>query len=88
MIKAKNRKERSQLKSLSEIEISRLRGSAILELSGVFCVKEISSDLIKLQTKEGLVLVRGKGLRLSLFEGRCIEIFGVIEGVELGNGRA
>lgn len=69
-------------------ELHRTGARSVLTLEGVVSVLRIADECIRLATHGGIVSVNGTGLLLSVFEARCVRIFGKISSVELGYGRS
>ena len=71
----------------SGLELTRVRGRAVLFADGVIGIFEVGECKISLRTHSGHISVSGRKLVLATFEGRRVGIYGRIEGVELGYGR-
>ena len=64
-------------------EIRKTARGAVMTVSGVVSLTEVSDLRISLASHSGRISVVGSSLLISVFEGRTVEICGKIEGVEL-----
>lgn len=69
------------------VEIRKGKRSACLVCCAVVSIIEYSAEALTLATHKGRVRVVGRELALSVLEGRTVEVFGIIEGVELSYGK-
>lgn len=69
-------------------EIRKSGRGAVIAISGVMNITELTDERISLSAHSGRVEIRGVSLSLSVFENRTVEISGKIEGVEFGYGKA
>ena len=81
-----NYKERA-VHTSAVLEIRKSSRGATLSVVGVIGVTELSDESISLASHSGRLDVRGSGLVLSVFENKCVEVSGKIEGLELGYGK-
>ncbi len=68
-------------------EIRKSHGGASIIVSGVIAVEEICDTHISAAAHSGRIEIFGKSLSLTIFEGRSLEVSGIIEEVKLGYGR-
>ena len=69
------------------LEIKKTSSGAVLSVVGIMSVTELSGEAISLASHSGRLRVSGTDLVLSVFENRCVEISGKIEGVDMGYGK-
>ena len=69
------------------LEIRKTSSGAELSVFGVVGVTELTDEVISLASHSGRVDIRGSKLVLSVFENKSVEIYGKIDGVELGYGK-
>ena len=62
------------------------RGMSLL-ISGIIGVRDFSECSITLMSHGGRIIVSGKRLLLSVYEGNCVEIIGRVEGIEFRYGK-
>ena len=69
------------------IEMRKGRRGGVLSVLQVVAVSDFKDDRIELVSKGGRLTVSGEGLTLSLFDGRIVEIYGRITGIEIFYGK-
>ncbi len=69
------------------LNAERCGGGMRISLGGVVSVAEFSEECVLLITHSGKIRIFGRGLLLSVFEGRGTEISGRIGGVEFIYGK-
>ena len=84
--KTKNTRQKAALSSF-HLEASRSRAGMTLMVEGVVGIREFSDELLTLATHSGKISLRGSRLRISIYEGKCVEIQGRIEEISFGYGK-
>lgn len=69
------------------LEIKKTKVGAALVVTDVLSVEEFCPERISLATHKGRILIHGTHLSISVYQKRCIEIFGKITNLELGYGK-
>ena len=69
------------------LEMRKTRVGAELVVTDILSIEEYSDEKIVLATHKGRIIIHGTGLLISVFEKRCVEVFGRIERFEMGYGR-
>ena len=93
MTEAKKRKGIKQL-FLSDqadgvtLEIKKNRIGSSLVITDVVAIEEFNSEKISVLTHKGRIFIHGTRFELSVYENRCVEIFGRILGLEMGYGKS
>ena len=70
------------------LSCERAVGGLSLLVGGVIGVSELEDGRTELLSHSGRIRVRGKGLSLTVFENKSIEIKGRIEGIDFAYGKA
>ena len=70
------------------ITAGKSRSEMTIAFSGILSVTELGDEGITLNTASGTVSLKGKGLRLAIFENKMLEITGRVEEVHFGYGRS
>ena len=64
------------------------RGRGIsLTVSGVVAISELTDTNVVLKSHKARLLITGKSISLAVFEGRVVEIGGIIQSVEFSYGK-
>ena len=88
-----NKKKKIPLQAITglgrviDIELKKNSRGAVLLLSGVVSIAEYSAERVELLTHCGRINLFGEGLTLSAMEDRSVEVYGRIDGLEMGYGR-
>lgn len=69
------------------LEMRKTRIGAELVVTDILSIEEFSDERIVMATHKGRIIIHGTGLMISVFEKRCVEVFGRIERFEMGYGR-
>ena len=70
------------------VEIKKSSHSASVSVAGVIGVTELSDSSISLSAHGGRVVMRGEGLRLTVYSDRTATVDGRVTEVELGYSRS
>ena len=62
------------------------RGMSLL-ISGIIGLRDFSDTCILLMSHGGRIIISGRRLLLSVYEGNCVEINGRVEGIEFRYGK-
>lgn len=89
MTNLKNSLKDACISALSEfnLEVTRAPGGVSVIVSGAVGISELTDSGISVVTHRARVNISGSSLRLSVFEGRIVEIVGRVEGIELKYGK-
>ena len=71
-----------------QIEASRTYGGIKVTVGGVVGIKDFSDEQITLGAHSGKIIINGKMLRLTVYEGGTVDIVGRVEGIGLEYGKA
>lgn len=69
------------------IEISRTIKGITMVVSGIIGISELCGESVELLSHGGRITVKGKLLRIGVFEGNTVEIFGKISDVGFKYGK-
>ncbi len=70
------------------LEMKKSSKGAAAVISGIMSIIDYSEERITLLTHSGRVSLSGEYLTVTVLENRIIEIYGIIEGVQLFYGKA
>ena len=84
----KNKSEESTLVGGFYLSCERTLGGLSLLVGGIIGVSELDGECTELLSHSGRIRVRGKHLKLTVFENKTIEIKGRIEGIDFAYGKA
>ena len=70
------------------LSCERSLGGLSLLVGGIIGVSELDDGRTELLSHSGRVIVSGRGLKLTVFENKSIEIKGRIEGINFAYGKA
>lgn len=71
-----------------ELEVRKSRAGAVMLISGVIGVGELSDREIMVLSHSGRLIIRGERLAISTLERRSLEIYGRVTEVVFGYGKA
>ncbi len=69
------------------IEVKKSRLGAVMLVSGVISVTELSDEAVTALSHSGRVFIFGKRLTVSALENRTLAVYGKILGIEMSYGR-
>ena len=70
------------------VEMKKSSRGAVAVVSGVVSISEYTESAVELLSHSGRVTFLGQRLSISVMEGRVVEIYGRIEEVRFGYGKA
>ena len=70
------------------LSCERSLGGLSLLVGGIIGVSELDGGRTELLSHSGRIIVSGRGLKLTVFENKSIEIKGRIEGINFAYGKA
>lgn len=76
------------LSSGLSIEVKKSRLGAVMLISGVMSVEELSDTAVIALSHSGRIFIFGERLTVSALEGRTLAVYGKITGIEMAYGRA
>ena len=84
----KKEREEGSLQGNFYLSCERAVGGLSLLVGGIIGVSELDEGRTELLSHSGRIIVSGRGLKLTVFENKIIEIKGRIEGINFAYGKA
>ena len=83
----KNKREAGTPRGDLYLSCERTLGGLSLLVGGIIGVSELDDGRTELLSHSGRIIVSGRGLKLTVFENKSIEIKGRIEGINFAYGK-
>ena len=68
------------------VEIKKSRLGAVMLVSGVMSITEISDEFVSALSHSGRIFIFGERLSVSILENRTLSVYGRITGIEMSYG--
>ncbi len=69
------------------IEVKKSRLGAVMLVSGVMLLSELSDGVVSALSHSGRIVITGERLTVSALENRTLAVYGKITGIEMSYGR-